>query len=85
MTLTVRGKAKRSIQVEAFGASAWLLVFFVADGSNKLMPHLPSTDMMHRHVVGICSHSAIGIARQSEVDDRTVRPQIDQVLDRCFA
>ena len=74
MALTVSGRAKRSIQVEALCASADVLVFFIADGSNELMPHLPSAYMMYRQVIDICTHYTIGITRQGEVDDCTVRP-----------
>ena len=61
------------------------LVAFITGVPCEFMPHLPSAQSMHGHIIRLCTHLALRIAGEGQVDGCSMRPQIHQALDRFLA
>src|SRR6266699_792981 len=85
MLLAAIGMAKHSIQVEGRSASTDVVVAFITGVPCEFMPNLPSAQSMHGHIKRLCTHLALRVASEGQVDGCSMRPKIHQALDRFLA
>src|SRR5579885_2559480 len=85
ITLVAMGRAKRSTQFDARGASTCIFLSSFPDGRNEFMPEFPAAQAMNRQITGIRRHFVVWISRQREVNRRPVRTQGKQAVNGCLA